>query len=81
MLVFNLKTDYIELHQLLKVTGLTATGGEAKQAIAGGYVKVNGAVETRKANKIRAGFKVEFEGNVIEVREGPEEGVPPMICR
>lgn len=81
MLIFNLRTEYIELHKLLKITGLTATGGEAKQAISAGLVKVDGAVETRKGNKIKPGQRVEFQGSTIEVRQGPEEGVPPLICR
>lgn len=65
---FNLQgKDFIELNNLLKVTGLCESGGRAKQLIADGQVHVDGALETRKRCKIRAGQKVEFAGQVIEV--------------
>lgn len=47
--------EFIELHNLLKVTGLCASGGMAKAVIAEGLVKVDGNVELRKRCKIRAG--------------------------
>ena len=52
----------IELYQLLKLADLTASGGEAKFAIAQGQVRVNGQVETRKRRKIVAGDLAEFAG-------------------
>lgn len=60
--------DYIELHQLLKVTSLCASGGEAKQLIAAGQVTVDGAVELRKRCKMRSGQVVTFAGRSIAVR-------------
>ena len=57
----------IELHQLLKLAELTASGGEAKFAIAQGQVRVNGQVETRKRKKIMAGDLVEFAGTRLRV--------------
>ena len=51
----------VELYKILKFEGLVASGGEAKQAIADGRVKVNGVVELRKRNKIVAGDRIEFE--------------------
>lgn len=68
MILFHLKTDFIELHKLLKITGLCATGGEAKQAIANQLVKVNGQIETRKACKIRGGQQINFMDSKIEIR-------------
>ena len=59
--------EFIELHNLLKVTGLCESGGTAKVAIAAGFVKVNDAPETRKAFKVRPGHRVEFEGQIIAV--------------
>lgn len=59
--------DYIELCDLLKVAGLCASGGEAKQRIAAGLVRVDGAVELRKRCKIRRGETVDFAGERIEV--------------
>ena len=60
--------DYIELHSLLKVTGLCESGGVAKLLISDGLVQVNGAVETRKRCKIRMGQIVNFDGQQITVR-------------
>jgi len=59
--------DYIELCDLLKVAGLCASGGEAKQQIAAGLVRVDDAVELRKRCKIRRGQTVEFGGERIGV--------------
>jgi ribosome-associated protein len=60
--------EYIELNQLLKVVGLVNSGGEANTFIANGEVRVNEAIETRKRNKIRDGFKIEFDGEVVLVK-------------
>jgi ribosome-associated protein len=60
--------EYIELNQLLKVVGLVNSGGEANTFIANGEVRVNDEIETRKRNKIRTGFKVEFEEQVLLVK-------------
>ncbi len=60
--------DYIELHSLLKVTGLCESGGVAKLLISDGLVQVDGAVETRKRCKIRTGQIVHFDGQQITVR-------------
>jgi ribosome-associated protein len=60
--------EYIELNQLLKVVGLVNSGGEANTFIANGEVRVNDEIETRKRNKIRTGFKVEFDGQILLVK-------------
>lgn len=60
--------DFIELHSLLKVTGLCASGGEAKQRIAAGQVSVDGAVELRKRCKVRSGQTVNYAGRTVTVR-------------
>jgi len=60
--------NYIELHSLLKVTGLCESGGVAKLLIADGLVQVDSAVETRKRCKIRAGQTVDFGDQQITVR-------------
>ena len=59
--------EYIELHNLLKITGLCNSGGQAKLLIAEGLVNVDGQLETRKRCKIRAGQCVEFNGESIAV--------------
>jgi len=60
--------EYIELHSLLKVTGLCESGGVAKLLIADGMVRVDGEMETRKRCKIRAGQNIDFNDRRISVR-------------
>lgn len=60
-------TEYIELNDLLKVTGLFASGGMAKTAIAEGRIVVNGQVELRRRCKIRTGQVVGYDGRTINV--------------
>ncbi len=60
---------FIELHNLLKVTGLCHSGGIAKMVIGDELVQVDGALETRKRCKIRAGQTVEFAEQVIRVTQ------------
>jgi ribosome-associated protein len=60
--------EFIELDNLLKVTGLCASGGAAKTAIAEGRVTVDGQVELRRRCKLRAGQMVEFEGRTVTVK-------------
>ena len=65
---FNLQgQDHITLNNLLKVMHLVGTGGEANIRISNGEVRVNGAVETQKRKKLRAGDKVEFQKTVIRI--------------
>ena len=59
--------EFIELHDLLKFTGLCNSGGMAKTAIAAGSVKVDGRVEFRKRCKIRTGQIVEFQSRKINI--------------
>ncbi|MFH2131463.1 MAG: RNA-binding S4 domain-containing protein [bacterium] len=65
--IFKLKSDYIELIKLLKATGHCSTGGEAKQAVTEGLIKVDGQTEMRKKCKIRRGQVVTFQGDTIQV--------------
>ena len=57
-----INTDFIKLDALLKFAGVTETGGEAKEAIQAGEVKVNGEVCTMRGKKIRPGDVVTFRG-------------------
>ena len=59
--------EYIELHSLLKVTGLCESGGVAKLLIGDGLVRVDGDVELRKRCKIRGGQIIEIQGEQIAV--------------
>ena len=55
-------SEYIKLQDLLKLTGLAATGGMAKIVIQNGEVKVNGEVCTMRGKKLRAGDVAEYDG-------------------
>jgi ribosome-associated protein len=54
-LSFDLAGDFVELNQLLKLSGLCDSGGAGKIMVASGVVKVDGKKELRKTAKIRAG--------------------------
>ena len=58
----------VELYKILKFKGLVSSGGEARQVIANGQVKVNGTVELRKRNKIVDGDRIEFEQQHYTIR-------------
>ena len=58
---FLLKTEYIDLSQLLKATGLAMSGGEAKMFVTEGMVFVNDEIEFRKRRKLRIGDVVVFD--------------------
>jgi len=67
---FQLKgQEYIELMKLLKFTGLTDTGADAKYYIDKGEVMVNGKQEYRRRNKLRAGDIVEFRDQIVRIKE------------
>jgi ribosome-associated protein len=66
---FKLKDEYIELSKLLKFTGLCSSGGMAKIITGEGRVKVDGVEELRKRCKIRKGQTVEFQGNIMAIRQ------------
>ena len=68
MIEFDLaEHDFIELHNLLKATGLCQSGGTAKLLIADGLVRVDGLVELRKRCKVRTGQVVIFNDQKIVV--------------
>jgi ribosome-associated protein len=54
-LTFDLAGEFVELNQLLKLSGLCDSGGAGKTMVASGVVKVDGKKELRKTAKIRAG--------------------------
>ena len=55
-------TEYIKLQDLLKLANAVETGGEAKECIQGGEVKVNGEVCTMRGRKLRPGDTATFRG-------------------
>ena len=60
-------TEYIKLQDLLKLSGLAATGGMAKIFIQNGEVSVNGEVCTMRGKKIRPGDVVTVPCDRIEI--------------
>lgn len=54
-LEFELNGEYVELNQLLKLSGVCDSGGAGKMLVAQGGVAVDGKQELRKTCKIRAG--------------------------
>jgi ribosome-associated protein len=65
-LEFQLTGEFIALNDLLKVTGVCASGGAGKALVAAGQVRVDGAAESRKTCKIRAGQTVRIGS--VEIR-------------
>ena len=57
-------TEFIKLDALLKFAGLCETGGEAKELVQGGAVKVNGEVCTMRGKKMRPGDKAAIDGEL-----------------
>ena len=55
---FSLSTEYIDLLQFLKATGIAMTGGEAKAIVDEGLVNVNDEPESRRRRKLRDGDRV-----------------------
>lgn len=59
-LAIEVSAQPIELYKVLKIANLVSGGGEAKFAIAEGYVGVNGELEQRKRRKLYDGDVIEF---------------------
>jgi ribosome-associated protein len=71
---FCLNREFVQLNQLLKLTGLADSGGAGKALVAAGGVSVDGVVESRKTAKIRIGQVVtlgEVEIRVVAAEAGP----------
>lgn len=71
-LVFDLDLDrdFVELNQLLKLTGVCDSGGAGKHLVASGAVRVDGDVELRKTCKIRVGQVVQVGDTRIQIVAG-----------
>ncbi len=64
---YKLKTETIQLSQLIKVLNISQSGGQAKLMIENGEVKVNNEVEYRKRAKLLVGDKIEIFDQFIEL--------------
>ena len=67
---FKLRSEYIALCDLLKLTGIADSGGQGKLMITNGDVTVDGRPESRKTAKIRANQTVQCLGQTIRVVAG-----------
>lgn len=65
---FQLRGEFVELCNLLKLVGVADSGGRGKALVAAGEVRLDGQVESRKTAKIRAGQVVECQGMQIRVQ-------------
>jgi ribosome-associated protein len=57
----------LTLEQFLKIQGWVDSGGQAKMAIQGGEVRVNGQVDTRRRRQLVIGDRVEFHSQTAVV--------------
>ena len=55
-------TEFIKLEAFLKLAGAVSTGGEAKNRIQDGQVKVNGETCTMRGKKLRPGDRAVIDG-------------------
>ncbi len=56
-----IRTETIDLQQLLKLADIAGTGGEAKMIIGDGLVRVNGEPTSRRRHTVRPGDVVEVD--------------------
>ncbi|NRG42217.1 RNA-binding S4 domain-containing protein [Rathayibacter sp. VKM Ac-2804] len=59
--------ESIRLGQFLKFAGILESGGEVKEAVADGFVSVNGEVDRRRGRQLVVGDVVEFGGRRFRV--------------
>ncbi|RSZ56114.1 RNA-binding S4 domain-containing protein [Massilia atriviolacea] len=71
---FDLAGEFVELNQLLKLSGLCDSGGAGKNLVATGVVSVDGKKELRKTAKIRDGQVVGIGDVRISVRSSGTDG-------
>ena len=71
--VVTISTEFIKLEAALKFTGLTETGGEAKESILDGQVAVNGEVCTQRGKKLRTGDCFTLDGREYRIENNDAE--------
>jgi len=64
---FQLRGEFVELCNLLKLAGIATSGGGGKALVAAGEVLLDGLPETRKTAKVRAGQVVDCQGVQIRI--------------
>ena len=64
--VIRITDDFIRLDTLLKLAGITETGGQAKFIIQNGEVKLNGEVCTMRGKKVYSGDIAEYKSQIVK---------------
>ena len=64
-----IKDDYIKLGQAMKLGGMVSSGVEAKIAIQGGEVILNGRTELQRGKKLHYGDIVSYHGETIQISQ------------
>ena len=67
MQIVFIETEYITLDAALKFSAAVSTGGEAKNLIADGYVRVNGETCLQRGKKLRPGDRFEYDRQEYEI--------------
>ncbi|MDX6683713.1 MAG: ribosome-associated protein [Solirubrobacteraceae bacterium] len=62
-----IRDDTIRLGQLLKLAGLAESGGDARELVQAGEVRVNGEVDTRRGRQLRHGDLVQVGAQTVRV--------------
>ena len=62
METITITTEYIRLQDLMKLSNMVSSGGEAKQLIQDGQVLVNGVPCLQRGRKLRPGDEVSYGG-------------------
>lgn len=62
-----IETNYVQLQQLLKLTDLIDSGGQAKIYLNENKVLVNGELENRRGRKLYPKDIIEVSGNLFEI--------------
>ena len=71
--IIRITEPFIRLDNLLKLAGVTVTGGQAKMKIQAGEVKLNGETCLQRGKKLRVGDVVEVDAVQVSVaQEEPE---------
>ena len=65
--ILTIHTEFIKLEAAMKLSGIMESGGQAKEVIQEGKVKVNGEVCTMRGKKLRPGDRVSFQGMDFEI--------------
>ena len=62
-----IREGMIRLGQFLKLANLVEHGGQAKEVIAAGEVRVNNEVDVRRGRQLHAGDLVSFGGRTVRL--------------